>query len=124
MKKIIFLVLISFSFLNTNAQVDRRVGAGQYKNGNQNKNVDLVETSVESLKEKLNLDGFQEAIVRNLVKDNQAKSKEIIEAVSYSDIEKRNLLAELGEKFNTEIKKILLPEQIEKYEKLISKKKK
>ncbi|WP_324068691.1 MAG: hypothetical protein RSE15_11475 [Flavobacterium sp.] len=92
MKKIIFLVLISFSFLNTNAQVDRRVGAGQYKNGNQNKNVNLVETSVESLKEKLNLDGFQEAIVRNLIKENQAKSKEIIEAVSYSDLEKRNLL--------------------------------
>lgn len=124
MKKIFFLILIGFSFFNSNAQVDRRIGTGQYKNGNQNKKVDLVETSVESLKEKLNLDGFQEAIVRNLVKDNQAKSKEIIEAVSYSDIEKRNLLTELGEKFNIEIKKILLPEQIEKYEKLISKKKK
>ena len=124
MKKIFFLILIGFSFFSSNAQVDRRIGTGQYKNGNQNKNVDLVETSVESLKEKLNLDGFQEAIVRNLVKDNQTKSKEIIEAVSYSDIEKRKLLAELGEKFNIEIKKILLPEQIEKYEKLISKKKK
>ncbi|WP_291136042.1 hypothetical protein [Flavobacterium sp. UBA7663] len=123
MKKIFFLILIGFSFFNSNAQVDRRIGTGQYKNGNQNKKVDLVETSVESLKEKLNLDGFQEAIVRNLVKDNQAKSKEIIEAVSYSDIEKKNLLTELGEKFNTEIKKILLPEQIEKYEKLISKNK-
>ena len=124
MKKIFFLILIGFSFFSSNAQVDRRIGTGQYKNGNQNKNVDLVETSVESLKEKLNLDGFQEAIVRNLVKDNQAKSKEIIEAVGYSDIEKRNLLTEIGEKFNLELKKILTPEQIEKYEKLISKKKK
>ena len=124
MKKIFFLIFIGFSFFSSNAQVDRRIGTGQYKNGNQNKNVDLVETSVESLKEKLNLDGFQEAIVRNLIKENQAKSKEIIEAVSYSDLEKRNLLTELGEKFNVEIKKILLPEQIEKYEKLISKKKK
>lgn len=124
MKKIFFLILIGFSFFNSNAQVDRRIGTGQYKNGNQDKKVDLVETSVESLKEKLNLDGFQEAIVRNLVKDNQAKSKEIIEAVSYSDVEKRKLLNELGEKFNIEIKKILLPEQLEKYEKLISKKKK
>ena len=52
------------------------------------------------------------------------KSKEIIEAVGYSDIEKRNLLTEIGEKFNLELKKILTPEQIEKYEKLISKKKK
>ena len=124
MKKILFLIILSFSFFNSNAQVDRRIGSGQYKNENQNKKVDLVETSVESLKEKLTLDGFQEAIVRNLIKENQTKSKEIIEDVSYSNIEKRNLLTELGEKFNVEIKKILIPEQLEKYEKLISKKKK
>ena len=124
MKKILFLIILSFSFFNSNAQVDRRIGSGQYKNENQNKKVDLVETSVESLKEKLTLDGFQEAIVRNLIKENQTKSKEIIEDVGYSNIEKRNLLTELGEKFNVEIKKILIPEQLEKYEKLISKKKK
>jgi len=124
MKKILFLIILSFSFFNSNAQVDRRIGSGQYKNENQNKKVDLVETSVESLKEKLILDGFQEAIVRNLIKENQTKSKEIIEDVGYSNIEKRNLLTELGEKFNVEIKKILIPEQLEKYEKLISKKKK
>jgi len=123
MKKILFLIILSFSFFNSNAQVDRRIGSGQYKNENQNKKVDLVETSVESLKEKLILDGFQEAIVRNLIKENQTKSKEIIEDVGYSNIEKRNLLTELGEKFNVEIKKILIPEQLEKYEKLISKKK-
>jgi hypothetical protein len=124
MKKILFLIILSFSFFNSNAQVDRRIGSGQYKNENQNKKVDLVETSVESLKEKLTLDGFQEAIVRNLIKENQTKSKEIIKDISYSNIEKRNLLTELGEKFNVEIKKILIPEQLEKYEKLISKKKK
>ena len=105
MKKIFFLIILSFSFFNSNAQVDRRIGSGQYKNENQNKKVDLEETSVESLKEKLTLDGFQEAIVRNLIKENQTKSKEIIEDVSYSNIEKRKLLTELGEKFNIEIKK-------------------
>lgn len=124
MKKIFFLVLISFWFSNSNAQVDRRIGTGQYQNGKQNKKVDLVETSVEKLKTELNLDGFQEAIVRNLVKENQEKSKEIIEATNYNDIEKRGLLAEIGEKFNAEIKKVLTKEQLEKYEKFISKKKK
>lgn len=124
MKKIFFLILIGYSFFCANAQVDRRIGSGQYQNGKQNKKVDIVETSVESLKTKLDLDGFQEAIVRNLVKENQAKSKEIIEATSYTDIEKRGLLTEIGEKFNTEIKKILSKEQLEKYEKFISKKKK
>jgi hypothetical protein len=124
MKKIFFLILIVFSFFSANAQVDRRIGTGQYQNGKQNKKIDIVETSVESLKTKLDLDSFQEAIVRNLVKENQAKSKEIIEVTSYTDIEKRGLLTEIGEKFNTEIKKILSKEQLEKYEKFISKKKK
>jgi len=124
MKKIFFLILFVFSYINSNAQIDRRIGAGQYSNGDQNKKVDIVESSVELLKKELNLDGFQEAIVRNLIKDNQSKSKEIIETSIYSDIEKKNLLTEIGEKFNTEIKKILSPEQLEKYEKFIAKKKK
>ncbi len=124
MKKIFFLILIGFSIFTANAQVDRRIGAGQYQNGKQNKKVDLIETSVETLKKELTLDGFQEAIVRNLVKENQEKSKEVIEATSYTDPEKRALLTEIGEKFNTEIKKILSKEQLEKYEKFISKKKK
>ena len=121
---IFFLILFVFSYINSNAQIDRRIGAGQYSNGDQNKKVDIVESSVELLKKELNLDGFQEAIVRNLIKDNQSKSKEIIETSIYSDIEKKNLLTEIGEKFNTEIKKILSPEQLEKYEKFIAKKKK
>ncbi len=124
MKKIFFLILISFSFFNANAQVDRRIGAGQYQNGNQNKKIDLIESSVEKLKKELNLDGFQEAIVRNLVKENQSKSNEIIESNNLSNIEKRERLTDLGEKFNSEIKKILSKDQSEKYDKFISKKKK
>lgn len=102
--------------------MDRSVGTGQYKDTRQNKKVDIVEASVESLKEKLNLDGFQEAIVRNLIKENQSKYKEIIDTSTLSNFEKRALLEELGEKFNLEIKKILAPEQVTKYDKLISKK--
>lgn len=124
MKKILFLTIFIFSLSNINAQVDRRIGTGQYKNGSQNKKVDLVETSLENLKVKLNLDGFQEAIARNLIKDNQTKSKEIMEAISFSDVEKRSLLMELAEKFNTDLKKNLSAEQIEKYDDLTSKKKK
>lgn len=104
--------------------MDRSVGAGQYKDNRQNKKIDIVEASVESLKEKLNLDGFQEAIVRNLIKENQAKSKEIIETSTFSNVEKRAFLGELSEKFNIDMKKILSPEQIIKYDKLISKNKK
>ena len=103
--------------------MDRRIGTGQYKNDKQNKKIDIVENSLEFLKEKLKLDGFQEAIIRNLIKENQSKTKEIIEDLKLSDIEKRNLLVEIGEKFNTEIKKVLSKEQNVLYEKLINKKK-
>jgi hypothetical protein len=125
--KIILLFLITSLSISSYSQVDRRIGRGQYERSPKNSQktkVDFTEQSLEFFRKEIGIDGFQEAIVRNLIKENQAKSKEIIEAVSYSDIEKRNLLTELGEKFNVEIKKILQPEQIEKYEKLISKNKK
>jgi hypothetical protein len=125
--KIILLFLITSLSISSYSQVDRRIGRGQYERSPKNSQktkVDFTEQSLEFFRKEIGIDGFQEAIVRNLIKENQAKSKEIIEAVSYSDLEKRNLLTELGEKFNIEIKKILQPEQIEKYEKLISKNKK
>ena len=50
MKKIFFLFFFTFSLSNASAQVDRRIGTGQYGNGSQTKKVDLVETSVENLK--------------------------------------------------------------------------
>jgi hypothetical protein len=104
-------------------QVDRRIGNEQYKNEKPAKKVDVVETSVENLKKKLKLDGFQEAIARNLIKENQRKYTEIIESTQYSDVEKSNLLTELGDKFNAELIKNLKPEQVEAYNKLIAKKK-
>jgi hypothetical protein len=125
--KIILLFLITSLSISSYSQVDRRIGRGQYERSPKNSQktkVDFTEQSLEIFRKEIDIDGFQEAIIRNLIKENQAKSKEIIEAVSYSDLEKRDLLTELGEKFNIEIKKILQPEQIEKYEKLISKNKK
>lgn len=123
MRYIFFILIFNFSISNINAQMDRRIGTGQYKNDKQSKKVDIVENSLEFLKEKLKLDGFQEAIIRNLIKENQSKTKEIIDDLKLSDIEKRNLLVEIGEKFNTEIKKVLSKEQNVVYEKLINKKK-
>ncbi|MFD2908095.1 hypothetical protein ACFSX9_05040 [Flavobacterium ardleyense] len=120
MKKIFLVIIFIFSITTLSAQVNRSIGAGQYENKKKNKNkqIDLVEI----LKDKLNLDGFQEAIVRNLINDNQAITKEIIESTAYSDIEKRDKISKIGDEFNAEIKKSLSPEQIEKYDKLISKK--
>lgn len=123
MKKIFFTLLLLLSFSTIYGQVDRRIGNEQYKNEKPAKKVDVVETSVENLKKKLKLDGFQEAIARNLIKENQRKYTEIIESTQYSDVEKRNLLTELGDKFNAELIKNLKPEQVEAYNKLIAKKK-
>ncbi len=120
----IFLILIfNFSISNINAQIDRSIGNSQYRTDKQNKKVDVVENSVQLLKDKLKLDGLQEAIIRTLIKENQTKTKEIIEDSKLSDIEKKDLLVEIGEKLNSEIKKVLSKEQYALYEKLINKKK-
>lgn len=124
MKGIFFLLISICSITLVNAQMDRSVGMGQYKNNKKSKNIDIVESSIETLKEKLALDDFQEAIFRNMIKDNQAKSKVIIEATTLSNVEKRAQLQELSEKFNIEVKKILSPDQVEKYDKLTAKNKK
>lgn len=124
MKKIFFTILILFSFYHTTAQVKQPVSNTlQQENIKKNKKkVDVVQASVDLLKEKLNLDGFQEAIARNLVTSNQTKSKEIIESRSYSDEEKRDILVKYADEFNLELKKNLSKEQIEKYDKMIAKK--
>lgn len=124
MRKILFIFLIGICFFDAHAQVDRRIGPSQYNNGGQNKKIDVVETTLETLKKELTLDGFQEAIVKNLLKYNQSKSKEIIESTEYEDLKKKDMLETLAENFNIEMRKILSKDQSAKYEKLISKKKK
>ncbi|WP_322550356.1 hypothetical protein [Flavobacterium psychraquaticum] len=125
MKKIFLTILTICSFYNISAQVDRSIGIGQYKNNVKpdTKIEDIINQSVAKFKEKLNLDGFQEAVAQNLVRSNYTKSKEIIESTLYSNEEKRDLIIKQGDNFNLEIKKVLSKEQAEKYEKMIAEKK-
>lgn len=125
MKKFFLTILTICSFYNISAQVDRSIGVGQYKNNVKpdTKIEDIINQSVAKFKEKLNLDGFQEAVAQNLVRSNYTKSKEIIESTLYSNEEKRDLIIKQGDNFNLEIKKVLSKEQAEKYEKMIAEKK-
>lgn len=125
MKKNFLTILTICSFYNISAQVDRSIGIGQYKNNVKpdTKIEDIINQSVAKFKEKLNLDGFQEAVAQNLVRSNYTKSKEIIESTLYSNEEKRDLIIKQGDNFNLEIKKVLSKEQAEKYEKMIAEKK-
>ncbi len=125
MKKFFLTILTICSFYNISAQVDRSIGIGQYKNNVKpdTKIEDIINQSVAKFKEKLNLDGFQEAVAQNLVRSNYTKSKEIIESTLYSNEEKRDLIIKQGDNFNLEIKKVLSKEQAEKYEKMIAEKK-
>ncbi len=123
MKNFIIIVGLIFSCSSLSAQVDRSIAPSQYKNTTKkNKKVDVIQNSVDFLKAKLDLDGFQEAVVRNLVADNQEKSKEIMDSTTYSDVEKREMIKEIADDFTFKIKKSLSPEQIVKYEKLIKRK--
>ena len=80
-----------------------------------------INDNLETLKKELTLDGFQEAIVKNLLKDNQSKSKEIIESTEYEDLKKKDMLETLAENFNIEMRKILSKDQSAKYEKFKNK---
>ena len=106
MKNFIIIVGLIFSCSSLSAQVDRSIAPSQYKNTTKkNKKVDVIQNSVDFLKAKLDLDGFQEAVVRNLVADNQEKSKEIMDSTTSSDVEKREMIKEIADDFTFKIKK-------------------
>ena len=57
MKKVLIFCLFFTSILN--AQVDRSIGQGQYKNSHTPpKKEDMIEKTIEMFKEKLNLDSL------------------------------------------------------------------
>lgn len=89
--KIIFVLILCGS-LQMNAQsrrinneggeLDRSIGAGQrYNTPRKAKPVDYVKLTVDNLTEKLNLDGFQSAILRKIVMDYNENLKSIMDEV-------------------------------------------
>jgi hypothetical protein len=119
--KTLLLLLITLFSISSYSQVDRRVGQGQYKRQHKQKSIaDVNEETLSKLNKELNLDGFQEAVAKNLIADFNKSAKEVKEAESLKNEEKSELLIGLAEKFKFKLFEILNEEQKNKYNAMLS----
>lgn len=99
--KIIFVLVLCGS-LQMNAQsrrinneggeLDRSIGAGQrYNKPRKAQPVDYVKLTVDNLTEKLNLDGFQSAILRKIVIDYNERLQSITEELIPNDAKQEKI---------------------------------
>jgi hypothetical protein len=119
----ISMVLLLLAIGTTNAQVDRRIGQSSQKAKPEAEKKDYIEESVTKLTEELTLDSFQQAVIRNIFKDSE---KEFIN-VTEMDIPNESKIEKLGIlklKLVNQIKAMLNPDQLAKYEASEKKKKK
>lgn len=94
-----------------------------YKPRKQPEKVDYAELATNKLKEELSLDAFQEAIIGDLIKDNNEAEAKVLaeESPREAKIEK---ITGMREKLGEKIKAVLTPEQTEKFDAMSKKKKK
>ena len=125
--KTLLLLLVTLFSLSSYAQVDRRIGRGQYERSPKNAQkakVDFTEQSLEFFRKEIGVDGFQEAVLRNLIEDYQKSSKEIVDSESIETLQKRELLGTLNGEFKEKLSETLTAEQLKKYNQLMQTKKK
>lgn len=124
--KSLSILLLVFSAIFTQhlaAQVDRNIGRSYSKPKKQKDTTDYLELSSQMLAESLQLDSFQQAVVKDLLKVNQAVQDNILAEDIPNESKTEKILA-LHEKFNGKVMEILTPEQAKKYEEMKEKKKK
>ena len=127
MKKIMFVFFIIFISMSSFSQVNRQMGRTPQQNpprDPQKTKVDFVEQSLDFFRKEIIVDGFQEAVIKNLLIDYEKSQREIIENESMKIIEKKQLIENSTEKFKHKLSEILTPEQFEKYNQLMEPKKK
>jgi hypothetical protein len=106
--------------------VDRSLTGQQYESPKKKKNnekVDMVEASMTKLDADLSLDSFQSAVIRKLLEDNQVLELRIVDEDIPMESKTEKIIA-LRLKLNEKIKDILTPEQKEKFDNMMKKKKK
>jgi len=118
MKKLFIFIILLYS-VTSFSQVDRRIGSNQYKRAKREK-INYTEATLDFFKKEINIDAFQEAVIKNLVDEYQASGKEISESKTLNDIEKKERFTLLSEKFKKKLFEILSIEQQEKYDELMS----
>lgn len=122
-----FLLFITIIFFSNNSfsQINRMNDSERYLNRKPKevKKSDVLDASLEYMKENLELDGFQEAVFKNLLKENDEKATQIINDESIEKKEKEVILEKFAEQFKIEAFKVLNESQKVKYEELFTKSK-
>lgn len=121
---VLFVLLISYS--NSFAQINNRFNHDRYSKQTQNQpnKSEVLESALEYLKTTLKLDGFQEAIVKNLIKENDEKASQILNNPNLEKKAKTDALEQLSNSFKNEVLAILNEEQKKIYEGISSNNKK
>ena len=121
---VLFVLLISYS--NSFAQINNRFNHDRYSKQTQNQpnKSEVLESALEYLKTTLKLDGFQEAIVKNLIKENDKKASQILNNPNLEKKAKTDAIEQLSNSFKNEVLAILNEEQKKIYEGISSNNKK
>lgn len=99
-------------------RMDRSIGMSQYSNGKKkpdpNAKTDLLSQSVDHLETKLTLDSFQKAVIKDLMEKNQ-KEEDLVLKEEIPDESKYEKVTILRNKLDSDINKLLSPDQQEKF---------
>ncbi len=122
MKQRVSYLLLLFAVLFTtaaSAQVDRRIGQGQYRrNPRTGEKRDFIQESTDYLTKELKLDDFQKAAVKSIMSDEKDAIMAINEATDMSDLEKKDKTRDISQRIYKKIMPLLSKEQGEKYTKM------
>ncbi len=122
--RLLFMLIFLLSgALNVQAQLNRNIGRSYDTPKKKKDNVDFVELSVQLLVENLSLDSFQEAVVKDILKNSQVEQEKVL-VLDIPNESKNEQLLVVRENVNTKIVAILNPEQIVKFEEMKKKGKK
>lgn len=115
----IFLLFAALFTTTASAQVDRRIGQGQYKRSRgKAEKIDFIQESTDYLAKELKLDDFQKAAVKSIMSDEKDAIMAINEATDMSDLEKRDKTREISQRIYKKVMPLLSKEQGEKYTKM------
>ncbi len=123
-----YLVLFFGLLLSISAygQVDRRIGSNQYKRAPKNKDAkstDFVEQTVNYYTKELKLDDFQQAAVRNIIKEQKDPINELMAAKDITNDERRDRGKAINDIIDAKMKPLLSEDQLKKYNEMQEKRK-
>jgi len=122
----IFLFIALFFTTALFAQVDRSIGQSQYKRAPKGKSgvkKDFIDQIMDYYGKELNLDDFQQAAVRQVIEDQRDEMMALNQQNDITSDEKRDKAKVINDKIDAGIIPMLSPDQVKKYQELISKRK-